>query len=102
MAKKRYHNSMSSDPVPNTVSGLEGREHYAGYKSAKSEMRRDGAMIHEDRSAPCLLPRNVIDREWPSHRGYMPKAPMDLFDGANAQLHEDERDVRRELRPTKQ
>jgi hypothetical protein len=96
--KRRYDNS---DPVPNTVSGLEGRESYVGYKESRRMMARDGAMIREDMSAPALLPRNVIDEYWPRAANYHMGYVDDLFYGAQKQMHEDYADFGREMEPKK-
>jgi hypothetical protein len=109
MAKKRHHHSQegmarrydNSDPVPNTVSGLEKREAYSGYKESRKMMARDGAMIKEDMSAPALLPRNVIDEYWPKAVNYDMGYVDDLFYGAQKQMHEDYDDLRREMKPGK-
>src|SRR4249920_2262623 len=90
--KRRYDNS---DPVPNTVSGLESRESYAGFKESRRMMARDGAMIREDMSAPALLPRNVIDEYWPRAANYHMGYVDDLFYGAQKQIHEDYEDFGR-------
>lgn len=72
----------------------------------KGMMRRDsgetegmkkygGGMIHDDMSAPDLLPRHVIDQYWSKapeyNRGYV----EDLYKGVQNQMHEDERDMRK-------
>ena len=93
--KRRYDNS---DPVPNTVQGLEARESYVGYKESRRMMARDGAMIREDMAAPALLPRNVIDEYWPRAANYHVD---DLFYGAQKQMHEDYEDFGREMKPGK-
>lgn len=114
--KKRYHQSKrdrrhesegmkrrldNSDPVPNTVSGLERREAYVGYKESRKMMARDGAMIQEDMSAPALLPRRVIDEYWPRANNYNMGYVEDLFYGAQKQMHEDYDDLGREMKPKK-
>jgi hypothetical protein len=96
--KRRYDNS---DPVPNTVSGLEAREAYSGYKESRRMMARDGAMIREDMSAPALLPKNVIDEYWPRAANYHMGYVDDLFYGAQKQMHEDYADFGREMDPKK-
>lgn len=117
MAKKRrYHQSMvdrshesegmkrrydNSDPVPNTVRGLESREAYSGYKESRRMMARDGAMIKEDMSAPCLLPRGVIDEYWPRANNYHMGYVEDLFYGAQKQMHEDYDDLGKAMGPKK-
>jgi hypothetical protein len=96
--KRRYDNS---DPVPNTVRGLEKRESYSGYKESRKMMARDGAMIKEDMSAPCLLPRGIIDEYWPKAANYHMGYVDDLFYGAQKQMHEDYADFGREMDPKK-
>jgi hypothetical protein len=96
--KRMYDNS---DPVPNTVRGLESREAYSGYKESRRMMARDGAMIREDMSAPALLPRNVIEEYWPKAANYNMGYVEDLFYGAQKQMHEDYDDLGRELGPKK-
>lgn len=98
MMKRRYDNS---DPVPNTVRGLEAREAYSGYKESRRMQARDGAMIREDMSAPALLPRNVIDEYWPKAHNYHMGYVDDLFYGAQKQMHEDYADLGREMKPGK-
>lgn len=98
MMKRRYDNS---DPVPNTVAGLEARESYVGYKESRRMMARDGAMIKEDMAAPCLLPRSVIDEYWPRAANYHMGYVDDLFYGAQKQMHEDYEDFGREMKPGK-
>lgn len=96
--RRRYDNS---DPVPNTVRGLEARESYSGYKESRRMMARDGAMIREDMAAPALLPRRVIDEYWPKAVNYDMGYVDDLFYGAQKQMHEDYDDLRREMKPGK-
>jgi hypothetical protein len=96
--KRRMDNS---DPVPNTVSGLERREAYAGHKESRRMMARDGAMISEDMSAPALLPQRVIDQYWPKAHNYNMGYVEDLFYGAQKQMHEDYDDLGREMEPKK-
>lgn len=99
MAMRREYDN--SDPVPNTVRGLDARESYSGYKESRRMMARDGAMIREDMSAPALLPRRVIDEYWPSAVNYDVGYVDDLFYGAQKQMHEDYDDLRREMKPGK-
>ena len=95
---RRFDNS---DPVPNTVRGLESREAYSGRKESRFMMARDGAMIREDMSAPALMPRNVIDEYWPKapngHMGYVD----DLFYGVQRQMGKDNADFGRIMEPKK-
>lgn len=109
MAKKRYHHEKhhkgghrgEHSPVPNVVSKMRGREAYAGYDESRRMIAHDGSMIREDMAAPCLLPRNVIDREWPKAMNYEMGFVDDLFYGAEKQMHEDYADLGRELDPKK-
>jgi hypothetical protein len=96
--KRRFDNS---DPVPNTVSGLDARRAYSGYKESRRMMARDGAMIREDMSAPALLPRRVIEEYWPRAHNYSMGYVDDLFYGAQKQMHEDYDDLAREIEPGK-
>lgn len=113
---KRYHESRSSrrhesegmkrrmdnsDPVPNTVKGLEKREAYSGYKESRRMKAHDGSMIKEDMAAPALLPRHIIDQYWPRAHNYHMGYVDDLFYGAQKQMHEDYDDLGREMEPKK-
>jgi len=71
------------------------------YYSDKKAMNRDAGMISEDRSAPCLLPRNVIDKEWPRTANYTKTAEADLFMGVQKQMSKDASDLARETSPKK-
>ena len=78
------------------------REEYAGREQTKSMMRKDGMMIQEDWSAPCLLPMNVISKDWPA----APESNMgmiggDLFMGVQKQLKEDHADFAKVRSPKK-
>ena len=110
MAKKRHHSSGKGYPgyrevddenVPNVVSKMMKREAYSGRDESRRMMERDGAMIKEDMSAPALLPQHVIEKYWPNayndHMGYVD----DLFYGAQKQMHEDYKDLGREMKPKK-
>lgn len=56
----------------------------------------ENAMISEDHSAPCLLPTKVIHREFPGEpRQAMSMVGDDLYQGAQRQIAEDERDLRK-------
>lgn len=97
--KKRYHQSMSDRR--HESEGMERREAYAGREESRRMMARDGAMIHEDRNAPCNLPRQIIDQYWPKAANYRMGYVEDLFYGAQKQMHEDYDDFGRELSPGK-
>jgi hypothetical protein len=77
---------------------------YYGSNAAKSmararsaDLNSDTGMIREDRSAPCLLPRNVIDRDWPRSEVYMKTGAADLFMGVKKQMSEDGADMRKAM-----
>lgn len=64
------------------------------YSSDESKnMNRDAGMIREDRSAPCLLPRQVIDKDWPRTEVYMKEGAADLFMGVQKQMSQDKSDM---------
>lgn len=77
MAKRRYHDN------------------------GKPMSGRAGGMINDDRSAPCNLPRNVMEKEY----GYYPTSPLgmidDLYSGVERQLNEDHRDAEKVFKPKK-
>lgn len=80
-----------SKPMPDTVHGgyeRSSHEMYAGPSQSKRMMSMDGGMIHEDWSATALLPKGVIDRDWPKARNYglNGEGVSDLFSEANRQL----------------
>lgn len=81
-----------------------GVEHYAGRGKIGGNAMRErhsGAMINDDRSAPCNLPQHVMEKYWPVSHNYHMGYVDDLFDGANKQLREDYNDFGRELGPKK-
>ena len=65
------------------------------YTDGKEAMREGGRMIREDASAPCHLPREVMDKDWPSSDGYLGGHIKDLFDAVNSQMKEDGGDLRK-------
>lgn len=89
MAKKRHYAAMKS-----------GEEYSTRGESMKT-LQGDSRMIHEDRSAPCLLPREVMDKDWPRATMYSPTIPSDLFTEANKQMKADEREFRSAFKPGK-
>jgi hypothetical protein len=77
-------------------------EGYAGgYKASRKMMHHDGMMIHEDHAAACLLPHEIIEKEWPraenDHMGFV----EDKFYGVEKQMHEDYSDLGKEMDPKK-
>ncbi len=71
------------------------------HNSTKPMHHRSGGMINDDMSAPCLLPRNVMEKEY----GYYPTSPLgaidDLYTGVEKQLNEDVRDAGKVFKPGK-
>ena len=96
-----HHMARPHSPSPSVVSEMRGREAYSGRDESRRMMARDGAMIREDMSAPALLPTHVIDQYWPRAHNYNMGYVDDLFYGAQKQMHEDYRDLGRELDPKK-
>lgn len=80
---------------------MRDKEQYAGHEETRRMMSRDGHMISEDHGAPSLLPRQVIDRDWPRAANYYMGYVDTLFSGVQNQLHEDTRDFGREFKPKK-
>jgi hypothetical protein len=66
------------------------------YGSTKEMMKKAGRMIHDEMSAPCLLPREVMDKDWPKEDQYSLGMVNDLFDEAQRQLSMDASGMRRE------
>jgi hypothetical protein len=71
------------------------------YYSDKKMMSKAGGMINDDMSAPCLLPREVMDKEWPKGASYNMSMVDDLFDGVQKQMSKDSSDFRKEMGPEK-
>lgn len=80
---------------------MRDREQYAGREETKLTMGMDGRMIKEDWNATALLPTGVIDRDWPRASSYNMGMTPTLFSGVQAQIKEDEEDMRREFSPGK-
>lgn len=99
MAKKRFHGGGENAAQTKKVYG---KGMAADMKNnTKETMNRDSGMIREDWGEPCLLPRTVIDRDWPRSNNYMKYGEADLFMGVQKQLDEDASDMRRENKPKK-
>lgn len=121
MAKKRHHGMRASheDARPSTVhSRAYGRDnkyplHHGDEQnermgrmnpnmaSAKSHEAYEGAMIHEDHSAPCLLPRMVMEKAYGYGAEYNMHHMEDLYSGVQIQLHEDGEGAKKAFRPGK-
>ena len=91
MAKKRYYEGAK----------MRDREQYAGMEETKMMMSRDSNMIKEDWNAPCLLPKEVIDRDWPRAGKYNMGYVDTLFNGVQKQLEEDASDFKKVFAPKK-
>lgn len=90
MAAKRHHSSKLGG---NAMSHR--RMSHKMRKGGDGSYEFENAMIHEDHNAPCLLPTNVIHREMPGEpRSAMSMVGDDLYQGAQRQIAEDERDLR--------
>lgn len=85
MAKKRHYAS-------------EKKQGHGGYGVTMNE---DSRMIGDDWSAPALLPRMVMDKDWPQAHNYMNYGEADLFMGVQKQLKEDGSDMKREFKAGK-
>jgi len=74
-------------------------------KSKKNSMGmyKGSIMIKEDMSAPSLLPREAMDKYWPSPAEYNMKVGdiQDLFRGVQEQMNEDSRDFKKAYGPKK-
>lgn len=93
MAKRHYSNG-GSNPLPTTVSGL---ENFKGGKRISHGLN----MISDDWNAPALLPREVMDKQWPAGQSYMNHTEADLFTGVNKGLQEDSKNYKGSFRPGK-
>lgn len=89
MAAKRHHESKRK------FGGNAMMHRRTSHKMGDGSYEFENAMIHEDRNAPCLLPTGVINREMPGEpRSAMSMVGDDLYQGAQRQIAEDERDLR--------
>ena len=76
-------------------SSMKKGEMYASRGESKSMMRHDAGMIHEDKSAACLLPQGVIEKVWPGGNYSAPTGVVDLFSGVNKRLESDRASLKR-------
>lgn len=93
----RHHQSKRSEKLEKHEShhGMPYRRSHKKMMGNNGSYEYESAMIHEDRGAPCLLPTNVIQKEYPSApRVAMSMVGDDLYQGAERQLKEDENDLR--------
>jgi len=81
------------------------RQDRPSYYGRKADMRMHSGygdhLIGEDRTAPALLPRRVIEDNYDSPYNYMGDNPADLYMGVQNQLRQDGRDMRRIFKPGK-
>ena len=80
---------------------MRAKEQYAGREETRMSMAQDSRMIAEDPNAPCLLPRNVIDRDWPRASSYEMSIEPDLFNGVQKQIAQDTSDFKKAFKPGK-
>ena len=92
---ERYERGEGHSPVPNTVSGLDS------YRSHHMKGRGYG-MISDDMSAPALLPRQIIDREYPKMDYVMGQGQIgSLFSGEQEMMAEDRHEMKKIFKPRK-
>ncbi len=59
-------------------------------------------MLHDDRNAPCNLPRNVIQREYPMPGAVMAQGKIgNLYTGVEQMMYEDTKEMGKIFRPRK-
>lgn len=69
--------------------------------NTKKMMKMSGALIHEDRNAPCNLPMDVVSKDFPQAEYGLPGGIDDLFDGAQKQMGQDTRELAKAYKPGK-
>jgi len=109
MAKKKYYQTKTDRR--NESVGMNKRLHEreerrwnegeSDYDNSRDMMARNGDMIREDRSAPCNLPREVMDKYWPKTNNYNAGYVDDLFRGVEKQMDEDFMDLKKATGPGK-
>jgi len=67
----------------------------------ESKRKGSSGMITDDWGAPALLPRQVMDKEWPAAEHYMNYGEPDLFTGVTRQIGEDAAGMRKVAKPHK-
>lgn len=78
---------------------LNSKGGYSSYNSSQLMMKRDSSMIREDWSAACLLPTNVIEKQWPGIDNGMKKGIVTLFSGEQEMMREDRRNFDKANKP---
>ena len=73
----------------------------ARYYDKKSGMKQGSGMIKDDLSAPSNLPRELMDKEWPSYAPLMHDEIPDLFMGVQKQMSRDHDDLKKAMNPKK-
>ena len=98
MAHKRHYASKRA-MAPNSI---DSNYHDAEkYRHDKSMAHSEASMIREDHMAPCLLPRDIHDKEWPRSSGYINGHTPTLFRGEQEMMKRDRVDYAREYKPKK-
>ena len=82
MAKKHY-------------ASMRKGEMYASREQAHALRNEDSGMIREDKSAACLLPTGVIEKQWASGNYSGPTGVTDLYTGVQKRLDRDRSDLMR-------
>lgn len=96
MAKRHY-----SHEHRGTHSERDGR-HMTHHSERSHEHYAEGSMISEDRSAPCNLPRTIVEKNYPSYQSYEHGEMIpDLYIGVEKMLGEDSAGMRRIMKPSK-
>lgn len=101
MAKENHHSQRHYHSKRHHGYAMRENEQYATHEQTKRMMKHDGSMISEDHNAPCLLPLNVISRDWPRAEHYNLGYTDTLFEGAQHQMKQDSSDMAREFKPKK-
>lgn len=73
------------------------KRHYSESLSASKSMRESMGMIHEDKSASCLLPTSIIQKNFPSGPCGMDNAQqLDLYSGVQRMMGKTAAEFRKE------
>lgn len=96
MAKRHHHKKQD---FRDRMHEHEGMERHKGHRGMHE--RHKGAMINDERSAPCNLPQMVMEKYWPNTYNKSMGYVDDLFDGVNRQMHEDYGEMSRMDKPRK-
>lgn len=98
MAKRFYRSGEDAVQLKKVYGkGMAADKKYADETSAN----RDSRMIREDWSKPCLLPTEIIDKDWARNANYMKNGEADLFMGVQKQLKEDGEGFKKAFKPGK-